>query len=74
MMCGCREARGAAEVAVAGDRGIIRTARFVIMIAMLMTKLLLQLKVLNGYSRRGAVTRKVSERRRQDGIVSAVAL
>lgn len=32
-----------AEVAAAGDRSIIRTARFVIMIAMLMMALLLQL-------------------------------
>lgn len=51
MMCGClgrgRKAREAAVVAVAGDRSIIWTAHFVIMIAMLMMALLLQLKVLN---------------------------
>lgn len=42
---------GAAAAAAAGDRSIIGTARFVIMIAMLMMALLLQLKVLRGYSR-----------------------
>lgn len=36
-----------AAAAAAGDRSIIRTARFVIMIAMLMMALLLQLKVLS---------------------------
>lgn len=39
-----------AAAAAAGDRSIIRTARFVIMIAMLMMELLLQLKALSYYS------------------------